>query len=456
MGAAVSKSAPPGSPVAIGDVIAEKYRVDEVVAMGGMGIVVAAQHMQLGQRVAIKVLLPSELTEEPHAVERFLREARAAAGLSSDHVVRIYDVGTLHDGLPYMVMELLKGQDLRRLVKTKGPLPVDVAVDYVCQACDAVGEAHELGIVHRDLKPSNLFLTQRRDGTPLVKVVDFGISKALADSASVELTTSSVMMGSPLYMSPEQVRDARSVDHRTDVWAFGVILYQLLTGKPPFNGDSLPAVCAAIAADPPSPIRRADVPEQLMRVIGRCLAKNPEARYQSVAELQEALAPWALAEAPVSGAERAEVDPPPDPSVDPEGATVSYNRLLQNRDALRAAPTGVTEAPLAATVGREPNSATLPKLALGLLAAVILGVVLAFVIQRQDAPKVTPTVEAVAQPVATQAAPLPTPTPSAEPAPEAPSASALPARQAPRVVVPAAKPKPTAAPTPAPDIRLKR
>ncbi len=485
MGAAVSRSVPPGSPVAIGDVIAEKYRVVEVVAMGGMGIVVAAEHLQLGQKVAIKVLLPSELTEEPHAVARFLREARAAAGLTSDHVVRIYDVGTLESGLPFMVMELLRGQDLRRIVKTQGPLPVEVAVDYVRQACDAVGEAHDLGIVHRDLKPSNLFLAQRRDGSPLVKVVDFGISKALAESgaAAVELTTSSVMMGSPLYMSPEQVRDARSVDHRTDIWSFGVILYQLLTGKPPFNGDSLPAVCAAIAADTPSPIQRADVPVGLIRVIGKCLAKDPAARYQSIGEMVQALDAFPRGDAPASGASTEDfpsVAPDatrnlgPDVAalstrnVDPEGATISYNRLLQNRDALRAAPTGITEAPLAATLQGQTTSARsrAPKLLFGVIAAVVVGLAVAFLVSRlQHEPVATSSVQAApAEPAAAattapEQTAEPVPTASVEAPPVEPSASAAPAPVVQKTRTPRAvsKPKPTAAkPTPVPDIRLKR
>jgi serine/threonine-protein kinase len=349
----------------VGQIVADKYRVEEILARGGMGLVVSARHLTLNQQVAIKVLLPSELTQEPHAVTRFLREARAAAGLKSDHVVRIYDVGTLQlegiaEGLPYMVMERLEGMDLRTLVRQQGPQSVEQAVTYVAQACDAVADAHENGIVHRDLKPSNLFLTQRRDGTPLVKVVDFGISKAVADATSLELTTSSVIMGSPLYMSPEQVRDARSVDHRTDIWALGVILYQLLTGRPPFRGDSLTAVCAAIAADPPMPIDRADVPRALVDVILRCLEKNKTHRFESAAELRDALLSFVAPRAdvpaqtaepvPASRGRRANLPPALDAD---EQATVSYGRLLADKSALRPPPPGIapiTEAPLASTL----------------------------------------------------------------------------------------------------------
>ncbi len=199
---------------------------------------------------------------------------------------------TLAGGLPYMVMELLRGNDLRRVIKKQGPQPVELAVAYVLQAADAIEEAHALGVIHRDLKPSNLFLTQRRDGKPLVKVLDFGISKSLADFGDVDLTTSRAMIGSPRYMSPEQVRDAKNVDERADIWSLGAILYELLMGHGAFRADSLPAICAAIVSDQPPPIlpNRPDVLPELERAIFRCLEKDPRARYGSVAELKAALA----------------------------------------------------------------------------------------------------------------------------------------------------------------------
>lgn len=294
--AAAKRPFPPGMPVSEGDVIAGKYRVEELVAVGGMGVVVSAKHIQLGQQVAIKVLLPVEADDESlAAIPRFLREARAAAGLRSEHVVRIYDVDTLESGLPYMVMELLSGQDLRRVVKTGGPLPVEQAVDFVLQAADAIGEAHAAGIVHRDLKPSNLFLARRNDGRPWVKVLDFGISKASHDpNLEGTLTTSRAMIGSPMYMSPEQVRDAKSVDARSDIWSLGVILHELLSGKPAFRGESLPAICAAIAADPPQSLAaaRPDVAPELVAIVLRCLEKDPALRFQTVDELRAALLPF--------------------------------------------------------------------------------------------------------------------------------------------------------------------
>jgi len=295
-------------PVNPGDVIAGKYRIAGLVAVGGMGIIVSAEHLQLGHQVAIKVLLPSEAAGESQAIPRFLREARAAAGIHSDHVVRIYDVDTLPDGLPYMVMELLAGFDLRRIVRTQGPLPVGEAVDCVLQAADAIGQAHALGIVHRDLKPSNLFMTTRSDGRTCVKVLDFGISKASHDQlVDGALTTSRAMIGSPMYMSPEQIRDAKSVDARSDIWSLGVILHELLTGKPAFRGESLPAICAAIAADEPPLVTsvRPDVPAELQAIVDRCLHKDPALRFPNVEELVRALEPFATddtASAPVHSA----------------------------------------------------------------------------------------------------------------------------------------------------------
>jgi eukaryotic-like serine/threonine-protein kinase len=281
----------PASP-SPGDVLAGKYRVEGTVGKGGMGVVLSAQHLQLGQKVAIKLLLAHPSEREP-ASTRFLREARAAAGLHSDHVVRIYDLGTLENGVPFMVMELLRGSDLGTLIDTRGPLPINLALEYVLQACDAIAEAHALGIIHRDLKPSNLFLTRRSDGEPLIKVLDFGISKALGPDAQLEgdLTATRTVLGSPFYMSPEQVRDSKSVDSRSDVWALGVILQELLTGEPAFCADTFPGICAAIVADPPESIRlhRPDVPEEVEAVVRRCLEKNPRDRFQSVPELMRAL-----------------------------------------------------------------------------------------------------------------------------------------------------------------------
>jgi len=286
-----------GAP-ALGEVIAQKYRVESLVGRGGMGVVVCARHVQLGQAVAIKLLtLPPDEDRRDEAIARFLHEAQAAARLRSDHVVRIYDVGQLDTGLPFMVMELLSGSDLGSMLDERGALPEAEAVDYVLQACAGVAEAHQLGIVHRDLKPSNLFVTRRSDGLPLLKVLDFGISKQLSDPSSGEavptFTNTRTLMGSPNYMSPEQIRDARRVDARADIWALGIILQELITDAPVFRGESFPGVCAAIVADPPMPVRtmRPDVSERLETIINRCLEKDVQRRYQSIAELAADLSP---------------------------------------------------------------------------------------------------------------------------------------------------------------------
>ena len=275
-----------------GQVLVGKYRVERVLGQGGMGIVLAARHIHLEERVAVKLML-AEAAFSGEAVARFLREARAAARLESAHVARVTDVGTLEDGRPYMVMEYLDGSDLSQLLAASGPLAVGDAVDYVLQAAEAIAEAHSIGIVHRDLKPSNLFLTRRRDRTPHVKVLDFGISKVAATAGSTDnaMTRTSAMMGSPLYMSPEQMTSVRDVDGRSDIWALGIILFELISGSVPFMGETLPQVCGLVLQSeaPLLSSRRAEVPPELDAVVARCLAKSADQRYQNVAELAVAL-----------------------------------------------------------------------------------------------------------------------------------------------------------------------
>jgi serine/threonine protein kinase len=290
------------APVNVGDVLAGKYLVERILGMGGMGVVVAARHMQLDEHVAIKFLLP-EAARSPVLVARFLREGRAAVKIRSEHVARVLDVGTLEGGAPYMVMEYLEGSDLAAIVRAYGPLPVDEAVDYLLQACEAIAEAHVHGIVHRDLKPSNLFLTTRADGTPAIKVIDFGISKiGEQPSGEMEITGTLEARGSPLFMSPEQMVSTRDVDARSDIWSLGIALYHLVTGEYPFQAPTMPQICGLVLTAPPMPLPDAlpDAPAEFEAAIFRCLEKDPADRYQNVAELAQALAVFGSAVAKTS------------------------------------------------------------------------------------------------------------------------------------------------------------
>ncbi|MBL8607892.1 MAG: serine/threonine protein kinase [Myxococcales bacterium] len=268
---------------------AGKYVIERQLGEGGMGEVHLAVHTAMGNRVAIKTLRKETLADET-AVERFNREARAAVSLKSEHVARVLDVGISSDGEPYMVMEYLEGADLAAVMRQRGPLPVHEAIDYVLQACEAIAEAHAIGIVHRDLKPANLFVTRRFDGAALVKVLDFGISKLAADAQQGQagsLTRTATIMGSPSYMSPEQLRSSRDVDPRGDIWALGVILYELLSGHLPFIAETLTELTIKVVSDLPPPIQtlRPDVAPHLAQVIDRCLRKNRDERFPNVGAL---------------------------------------------------------------------------------------------------------------------------------------------------------------------------
>ena len=286
-----SESAPG---VEIGQILAGKYRVDGILGAGGMGVVVAAHHLQLDERVALKFLLPAALGNQ-EARMRFEREARAAVKIKSEHVARVSDVGTLENGSPYIVMEFLEGTDLAAWLRERGPLPVEQAVEFVLQASEALAEAHSLGIVHRDIKPSNLFVVRRNDGHNSVKVLDFGISKIATGTTDGSGTKTNFVMGSPFYMSPEQMRSSKDVTAQSDLWSLGVVLYELLSGSSPFTGDTFPEICVKIATEPPPSLRsvRGEVPPELEAVIGRCLEKTTSLRFGDIADLAFALQPFA-------------------------------------------------------------------------------------------------------------------------------------------------------------------
>jgi serine/threonine-protein kinase len=271
-------------------VLAGKYRIERILGTGGMAVVAAAYHLQLHQRVAIKYLV-EEALEYPEVVERFTREARAAARIRGEHVARVIDVGTFDCGAPYMVLEYLRGQDLAWHLTKNGPLPVGDVVRYMLETCEALAEAHTAQIVHRDLKPANLFLAKGPDHRNMIKVLDFGVSKIVDEP----MTDPAKLLGTVGYMSPEQLRASHGVDTRTDIWSIGVIMYELLTGVTPFTGATMVAIAQAITTNTPKPISeiRPDLPAGLAAAITRCMSTHPADRFPTVLELARAIAPFA-------------------------------------------------------------------------------------------------------------------------------------------------------------------
>jgi serine/threonine-protein kinase len=295
----------------VGDTFDGKYRIDALLGIGGMGAVFAATHLRLGQPVALKMLLP-EWADEPSVVRRFALEGRASGAIRSEHIARVFDVDDC-DGRPYLVLEYLDGLNFDALLAETGPMAATCAIDFLLQACEAIAEAHAAGTIHRDLKPANLFLARGADGLPCVKVLDFGISKLAQVAQTLPAapggSPSVAMMGSPKYMSPEQMRSPGDVDERSDIWSLGAVLYELLSGTPPFSGETVTEICAHVLSDTPPPLSETahGVPAGLEQIVAHCLEKNRDARYATVAELARALAPFGTAAARTSAEKIARV-----------------------------------------------------------------------------------------------------------------------------------------------------
>ncbi len=311
-----------------GETIAGKYVVEAPCGRGGLAVVLSAMHLGLDRRVAIKVLLP-EWAGDAEVVRRFVREGRTATRIKSEHVVRVFDVGTLDSGAPYLVLEYLEGHNLEDVVTNWGAVAVPTAVDWVLQAAEAIAEAHAHGIVHRDLKPANLFLTRRADGSACIKVIDFGLSKLtdprLRGVSKITLPTD--VMGSPHYMAPEQLRASCDADERADLWALGAVLHELVTGQPPFTGQTVAEICATVLTQETPRISsiRANVPPGLERAVMRCLQKDPDARFASVAEMAYAIAPFGTVVSGASYERIARMAGPPAPPALPEPPSALAN-----------------------------------------------------------------------------------------------------------------------------------
>ncbi len=450
-----------GVGIQAGDVIAGKYVVERVLGIGGMGVVVAARHQGLDERVAVKFLQPM-LAGHAHAVARFTREARAAVKIKSEHVAKVYDVGELETGTPYIIMEYLEGSDLAHWLSERGVLPIEQAVEFVLEACEAIAEAHALGIVHRDLKPGNLFVVHSIHGSYSIKVLDFGISKLtnsmrLGDGGPV--TRTAEFIGSPRYMSPEQMRSSKDVDARTDVWSLGVILYELLAGTCPFAADNLPDLALRVVHADPARLRdqRREVPSGLEQVIRKCLEKTPQERYRSVRELAMALSPFASKRAqssiqrisaigePISGL-AVTADSPGSPFSESTGP----HGTLRVSDGLRRRSSRRTRWLLAGATAAVAATALAIKIARPLWGGVEPPSSAATT--EATPPKPEPQVEPPSSAATTEATPAkPEPQVLVEPAPSAePAGHALPSNNA----LPRTKATPAPSPAPAPTLTI--
>jgi eukaryotic-like serine/threonine-protein kinase len=449
----------------LGSVVGGKYRISRFLAQGGMGTVYEAQHTVLRRRFAVKFLRP-ELRRRRDMLGRFQLEAQTAGALESENIAAAIDFGMTSDGQPYLVMEYLEGIELAALLRVLGTLPLERAADLVVQACAGMQRAHDAGVIHRDLKPQNLFVCRRSDETDLVKIVDFGVAKLLDEGAATGLTATGGMVGTPSYMSPEQARGEARIDARTDVYALGVILYELLSGHTPHPGESHNAIIHHISTQPPLPLAAhgRDMPEGLIAVVERALSPAPDARQPSAAEFARQLSPFAQRRTwPVVSALAAGLD-----------STVLAPAALEPAVAAKI-PSGVSAAPLERSGTRAPPRRGLTALS---VVALVFGVFVVIVLwsRRQATPppalsRSEPALSAASataepprtRPLDVQAANIPSadvhlsePAPAATPAAEArsepkPSATAS-KPMPPRAATPQSKP-PKAVETPAPLVR---
>jgi serine/threonine protein kinase len=300
----------------LGKTISGKYYVKNILGQGGMGTVYEAVHNTIGREVAVKVLHPKQMRKKD-AVKRFHHEARAAGAIGHPNICEVYDLGTLDDGCPYLVMEKLVGKTLADRIKEEGGLPIDDVLDVLTQVLSGLVAAHEKNIVHRDIKPENVFLTDRVGCPPVAKLLDFGVSKMIGPvippiegEDEMDLTRTGMVMGTPYYMSPEQARGDRNLDARVDLYASGVLLYEAVTGKRPFVGNNYNTLLLNILSTKARPARelRPDLSPALERVIDKAISKRREDRYQSAAEFQRDL--QRIQAVPRPPASRRAPDPP--------------------------------------------------------------------------------------------------------------------------------------------------
>ena len=440
----------------VGTTIDGKYRIDEIIGKGAMGVVLAATHVHLKERVALKFLSTRAHAQSDDFHMRFRREAQVSAKLRNEHITRVLDVGMWREKVPFMVMDLLLGDDLRRTLKQapEGRLPASTALDYIVQVCEGLAEAHSHGIVHRDLKPSNLFVTKRHDGTDLIKILDFGISKwSTHEEQLEELTQTGVVLGSPKYMAPEQLFGSATVDARADVWSIGAIFYEMLTGRPPYDFPTLTRICAELAADRPPPSLKAivpDLPDELEAVVLRCFARDREHRVHSVAELAGDLLD--AVEAPFAGQVRQKIATMLDPKAlgvsmstssggMPMGGTGNYRALsisgsstpgITSSAAIRAAaeaipPSAATAAGVEALVAGEAPGAGRRKtiVIVAALGAIVGAIVLFFAFSGGHPADTSKSAPPASSPAVAAQVPTVVPPPPPPASPVAPSTAAV-------------------------------